>query len=92
MFARESEKRSQESSYRRLVMYLINPKGTKERVGRVLVTRCENDDMETALLEVANVQAANHRVQDKTFHLLVSFQPGDAGMADTVDRKKPSAA
>ena len=77
MLARHAKKTSRDSSFRRLVHYLLAPKDTKERVGRIRISHCSGADVETALGDVAVVQAGSSRTQDKNFHLLVSFQQGD---------------
>lgn len=40
------------SSYVRLVRYLLDPKNTQERVGRVTISNCHSDDVTIAALEV----------------------------------------
>lgn len=66
------------SHFSRLIAYLHDPQGKQERVGRVRVTNCGQDQALDAVLEVQAVQALNQRTQDdKTYHLILSFRPGE---------------
>ena len=61
-----------------LVSYLSNPQNKQERVGTVTVTNCVQDNALDAVFEIQAVQALNTRtVSDKTYHLIVSFRPGE---------------
>jgi hypothetical protein len=67
-----------QSDFGDLIRYLIGEQGKQERVGAVTVTNCESANPEFAILEVLNTQAQNTRSRsDKTFHLIVSFAPGE---------------
>jgi hypothetical protein len=71
------------SSYIRLVRYLLDPKNTQERVGRVTVTNCHSDDATIAALEVVAIQRLNQRSNDdKTYHFLFSFREGERPSPD----------
>lgn len=66
------------SSYIGLVRYLLDPKNTLERVGRVTVINCHSDDPMVAALEVYATQELNRRAQDdKTYHFYFSFRHGE---------------
>jgi len=66
------------SSFTGLVDYLMNRQGKTERVGEVSVTNCHSDDPCWAAREVKATQALNTRAEsDKTYHLLISFRPGE---------------
>ncbi|AZR34859.1 TraI/MobA(P) family conjugative relaxase [Xanthomonas vasicola] len=66
------------SDFRELVEYLNDPQEKQERVGRVSVTNCLQDNALDAALEVQATQALNTRTEaDKTYHLLVSFREGE---------------
>jgi Relaxase/Mobilisation nuclease domain len=66
------------SDYAELVNYMTDEHEKNERVGYVLVTNCQSDRSDAAILEVINTQGKNTRAtSDKTFHLLVSFPPGE---------------
>lgn len=67
------------SSFTRLVDYLLNRQGKTERVGKVAVANCGSDDPIWAAMEVKATQAQNTRAEsDKTYHLMVSFRPGES--------------
>lgn len=66
------------SDFGALVRYLVDEQGKNERVGTVTVTNCESDEARAAILEALNTQVQNTRAtSDKTFHLVVSFAPGE---------------
>ncbi|MFO0702144.1 MAG: TraI/MobA(P) family conjugative relaxase, partial [Nitrospira sp.] len=73
------------SSIVSLVDYLTNTQGRQERVGEITATNCHSDRPEAASLEMLNTQSLNTRAQsDKTYHLIVSFRPGELPSAATV--------
>ena len=73
------------SSIVSLVDYLTNTQGRQERVGEITATNCHSDRPEAASLEMLNTQSLNTRAQsDKTYHLIVSFRPGELPSASTV--------
>lgn len=58
--------------------YITSAQGKQERVGLVAVTNCHAEQAQTAALEVMATQARNTRsVSDKTYHLVLSFAPGE---------------
>ena len=66
------------SDFGGLVKYLSDEQNKNERVGYVAVTNCHTDDWRVAITEVLNTQAQNTRAtSDKTYHLIVSFRPGE---------------
>ncbi|NGZ95621.1 MAG: conjugal transfer protein TrbI [Nitrospira sp. WS110] len=68
-----------------LVDYLTNTQGRQERVGEITVTNCHSDRHDAASLEMLNTQSLNTRAQsDKTYHLIVSFRPGEFPSAATL--------
>ena len=68
-----------------LVDYLTNTQGRQERVGEITVTNCHSDRHDAASLEILNTQSLNTRAQsDKTYHLIVSFRPGEQPSAETL--------
>lgn len=79
MFSRKVERAPKSRScYRRLVRYLLDPKDTLERVGRVTLTNFHSDDPMVAALEALAVQRLNRRAKgDKTYHLFFSFPNGE---------------
>lgn len=68
-----------------LVDYLTNTQGRQERVGEVTLTNCQSDRHDAASLEMLNTQLLNTRAQsDKTYHLIISFRPGELPSAATL--------
>ncbi|TAL47133.1 MAG: conjugal transfer protein TraI [Methylovulum sp.] len=66
------------SDFAELVSYMTDEQEKNERVGFVSVTNCQSDRPDAAVLEVINTQGKNTRAEsDKTFHLMVSFPPGE---------------
>jgi hypothetical protein len=73
-----SMKTVQKSDFAGLVKYITDEQAKNERVGYVAVTNCHTDRPEVAITEVLNTQAQNTRSgADKTYHLIVSFRPGE---------------
>jgi hypothetical protein len=69
---------AKKSNFAELVLYMTDGQGKEERIGDVSVTNCQSDRVDAAILEVINTQGKNTRATtDKTFHLLVSFPPGE---------------
>ncbi len=67
------------SDFRELVEYLNDPQTKQERVGRVTVTNCFQDNPLDAAFEVQATQALNTRSEsDKTYHLIISFPEGES--------------
>lgn len=79
MIAKHVPMRSvKKSDFRELVKYLNDPQTKQERVGRVVVTNCLQDNALDAALEVQATQALNTRAEsDKTYHLIISFREGE---------------
>lgn len=68
-----------------LVDYLTNTQGREERVGEITVTNCHSDRHDAASLEMLNTQSLNTRAtSDKTYHLIVSFRPGELPSTETL--------
>ncbi|WP_178386505.1 TraI/MobA(P) family conjugative relaxase, partial [Pseudomonas aeruginosa] len=66
------------SDFAGLVKYITDEQAKNQRVGYVAVTNCHTDRPEVAITEVLNTQAQNTRSgADKTYHLIVSFRPGE---------------
>jgi hypothetical protein len=73
------------SSCARLVNYLMDSQGKAVRTGTVRVTNCISDSASVAALEIINTQIINTRsAADKTYHLIVSFRPGEHPDASTL--------
>lgn len=69
---------TRKSDFGGLVRYITSAQGRDERVGSITVTNCGSDDPFDAADDVMLVQQANTRSNaDKTYHLIVSFRPGE---------------
>ncbi|MFH0782290.1 MAG: TraI/MobA(P) family conjugative relaxase [Pseudomonadota bacterium] len=66
------------SDFAGLAEYITDEQGKTERVGLCTTTNCEADTITTVIGEVLATQRLNTRATgDKTYHLLVSFRPGE---------------
>ncbi len=66
------------SSYSALVKYITDEQNKQERVGKVRISNCNSVDPTWAIYEVLATQARNQRAKsDKTYHMLISFAPGE---------------
>ena len=73
------------SDFARLVNYVTDVQGKNHRVGEVRVTNCDAGSLRDAITEVLATQWQNTRAcGDKTYHLIVSFRPGEQISADTL--------
>ncbi|HEN5563158.1 TPA: relaxase/mobilization nuclease domain-containing protein [Legionella pneumophila] len=71
-------KKTRLSSFSALVQYLCNQQNKQERVGKVRLSNCNSLDPIWAVQEVLAMQAKNQRATgDKTYHMLISFAPGE---------------
>ena len=79
------------SNFAGLVQYITDKQGKFERVGACSITNCIGDTIDDVITEVLAVQQLNTRAtSDKTYHLLVSFRPGenpDAAVLKTIEEK-----
>lgn len=76
------------SSALRLVRYITDSQDKRHRVAEVFTANCQTeDDAEFAAYEMLAVQGQNVRAKaDRTYHLLVSFRPGEEPDAATLRR------
>lgn len=77
-------------SWERTADYILDQNAEKnaqgEKVGGVRVTNCGTDDPATATLMIEAVQAVNTRSKnDKTYHLVFSFPPGEQPPLETLN-------
>lgn len=73
------------SRFSELVDYLLDEQDKLTRVGQVSVTNCFDDDPQMVAIEVEATQRKNSRAKgDKTFHLIVSWRPGERPTPDAV--------
>ena len=73
------------SDFAGLAEYITDEQGKIERVGLCTTTNCDADTITTVIGEVLATQRLNTRATgDKTYHLLVSFRPGENPDADAL--------
>ena len=86
MIAKQVAMRSiRKSDFGDLVRYITESQGSAERIGQVVVTNCTSDNPVDAALEVQLTQQENTRSRaDKTYHLIVSFRPGEQPSAEVL--------
>lgn len=77
-------------SWERTADYILDQNAEKnaqgEKVGGVRVTNCGTDDPATGTLMIEAVQAVNTRSKnDKTYHLVFSFPPGEQPPLETLN-------
>jgi hypothetical protein len=79
MIAKHSPmKVTRKSDFAGLVRYITSTQGRDERVGQITITNSAANEPQRAVHDVMLVQSANQRsVADKTYHLIVSFAPGE---------------
>lgn len=66
------------SNFASLVAYLCDTQRKEERLGWTAVANCRSATPEAAAREVLATQARNTRARsDKTYHLIISFRPGE---------------
>jgi hypothetical protein len=66
------------SDFAGLVEYITDEQDKAHRLGQITATNCEAATMQAVIGEVLATQRQNTRAAgDKTFHLLVSFRPGE---------------
>lgn len=76
---------SRKSDFGGLVRYITSAQGRDERIGEITVTNCRTDDPEAAAIACMAVQTLNTRSNaDKTYHLIVSFRPGESPDPETI--------
>lgn len=76
---------TRKSDFGGLVRYITSAQGRDERIGTVTVTNCKSDEPFDAADDVMLVQQANTRSNaDKTYHLIVSFRPGETPSPETL--------
>ena len=71
-------KKPQKSSFVDLVEYLTNSQKKNHRVEEIKISNCKTDHLEAATAEILATQLCNTRAKnDKTYHLIISFRPGE---------------
>jgi hypothetical protein len=70
--------RSDPSTWARTADYVLDTAHEGAKVGTVRVTNCKSEDPAMAVAEIKATQARNTRSKtDKTYHLVISFPPGE---------------
>lgn len=79
MIAKHIPVRTQNGSrFARLVDYITDSQSKTERVGVVRLSNCMCENTDDAVIEILATQRMNMRAtSDKTYHLIISFQPDD---------------
>ncbi|EPG9766532.1 TraI/MobA(P) family conjugative relaxase [Escherichia coli] len=76
---------AKKSSFAGLVNYITNSQGKNERVGEITITNCQSDSVRWAVGEALATQKQNTTAEgDKTYHLLISFAPGEQPSAEVL--------
>lgn len=82
MIAKRVDKRADvHDSYTHLAEYIAAASEEGEKLDKFWIVNCpagtELADLEDALLDVEAVRAMNPRIKNRTYHLVVSFRPGE---------------
>ncbi|KTC72314.1 TraI protein [Legionella birminghamensis] len=86
-------KKTRLSSFSGLVQYLCNQQNKQERVGKIRLSNCNSLDPIWAVQEVLATQAKNQRATgDKTYHMLISFAPGENPSAQVLQEIEDTVA
>ncbi|WP_019234649.1 TraI/MobA(P) family conjugative relaxase [Legionella anisa] len=81
------------SSFSSLVRYIIDTQNKQERVGKIRLSNCNSFDPIWAVQEVLATQAKNQRATgDKTYHMLISFAPGENPSAKVLQEIEDTVA
>jgi hypothetical protein len=71
-------KADEQAVWQRTADYILDAVGGGERVASVHITNCHATEIDMAIAEIEATQALNVRARgDKTYHLVVSFPPGE---------------
>ena len=66
-------KKSQLSSFKKLVEYLTDTQGKENRVGEVTMSNYKSEEIQWAMAETFAIQTHSSVTTDKTYHLMFSF-------------------
>lgn len=74
-----------QSDFAGLVKYITSSQGRAERLGAIEATNCDASTIGAVVAEVLATQKQNTRAEgDKTYHLLVSFAPGETPSSEVL--------
>lgn len=86
MIAEEVKSKKPGNSTKKLINYITDAENNGEKVAYTKITNCINDDIELAAFEMQMTQDKNTTVrQDKTFHMVISFPPGEIPSREQLD-------
>jgi Relaxase/Mobilisation nuclease domain. len=75
------------SGVSRLIEYVTSTQGKAHRVSDIFYANCDHDSPELVAQEMMITQAKNRRAKsDKTYHLLVSFRPGEEPTSEVIQK------
>lgn len=73
------------SDFAHLAEYITSSQNKNERVGEIAITNCASSTLKAAINETLATQQLNTRAKsDKTYHLIVSFPPGEVPSSKTL--------
>ena len=76
--AMPATKADEQAIWQRTADYILDAVGSGERVAAVRITNCHATELDMAIAEIEATQGQNVRARgDKTYHLVVSFPPGE---------------
>ncbi|PCI26486.1 hypothetical protein COB52_05985, partial [Candidatus Kaiserbacteria bacterium] len=92
MIARKIPKKSNvPDNYKRLAQYIAAAEEPGEKLDRFWIVNCNAgetiNDLDTALIEIGAVRRLKPNVADKTYHMIVSFRPGEKERLSDEDLK-----
>ncbi len=71
----------------RLVQYITAEQEKAHRIGEIIISNCRYEEPEVVCREMLVTQAQNKRAKsDKTYHLLLSFRPGEEPTPEVLRR------
>lgn len=73
------------SSFSGLAKYITSSQDKQERVGEIRLTNFQSESLDWSIKEALHTQQQNQRAEnDKTYHLLISFAPGEHPSAEVL--------
>jgi hypothetical protein len=93
VIAEEVKKTKAKKSIKKLVNYIIDSDNSGEKVAYLNATNCIGDDIDLVVIEMEMTQDKNTRTKkDKTFHMVISFPPGEVPTREQLDDIEQSLA
>ena len=73
------------SNFAELANYITDAQSKDHRLGHIQITNCDSATLPAAIEEILATQHLNTRAKgDKTYHLIVSFRPGEKPSAEVL--------